>query len=99
MDDSRFVVDHVRVTAARPFVEVAAALERQLGRFDPDVYGELASGGNTAAARARLEAMAGPSGFMLFTTRDPITGRSFGSSASRGKRCSTSSETRSSPSR
>jgi hypothetical protein len=70
MTESRFPVDHVRMTADRPFAEVAAALERQLGPFDPDVYRELAEGSDPAAVRARLEAMAGPSGFMLFSTSD-----------------------------
>jgi hypothetical protein len=41
LNTSRFIVDHVRLTADKPFGEVAAALERQLGRFDPDVYQEL----------------------------------------------------------
>src|SRR5262249_11727196 len=44
--------------------------ERQLGRFDPDVYKDLAAGGDAEEARARIEAMAGPSGFMLFGTND-----------------------------
>jgi uncharacterized protein (DUF302 family) len=70
LNTSRFVVDHVRHTADKPFGEVAAALERQLGRFDPDVYQELAAGGDPARARAKLEAMAGSSGFMLFGTND-----------------------------
>jgi uncharacterized protein (DUF302 family) len=70
MNDSRFVVDHVRVETDKPFEEVAKALERQLGRFDPDVYQSLAAGGNAEGARARIEAMVGPSGFMLFGTND-----------------------------
>jgi uncharacterized protein (DUF302 family) len=70
MTQSRFVVDHIRFTTARPFGEVAAAFEARLGRFDPVVYKELAAGGDPAAARAKLEAMAGSSGFMLFRTAD-----------------------------
>jgi len=68
MNDSRFMVDHVRVTTDKPFGEVTEAFERQLGRFDPDVYKALAAGGDAEAAKAKLEAMAGPSGFMLFAT-------------------------------
>jgi uncharacterized protein (DUF302 family) len=45
-------------------------LERQLGRFDPDVSRSLAAGGNAEGAKAKIEAMAGPSGFMLFGTTD-----------------------------
>ena len=70
MSESRFVVDHVRLAADKPFEEVAKAFERQLGRFDPDVNKSLAPGGDAEGARARIEAMAGPSGFMLFGTSD-----------------------------
>ena len=70
MDSTRISVEHVRITSDRPFGEVVAALERQLGKFDPEVYRSLAAGGDPAAVRARLEAMAGPSGFMLFATHD-----------------------------
>jgi uncharacterized protein (DUF302 family) len=41
-----------------------------LGRFDPDVYKSLAAGGDAEGAKAKIEAMAGPSGFMLFGTND-----------------------------
>jgi uncharacterized protein (DUF302 family) len=70
MHDSRFTVDHVRLTTDRPFEEVAEAFGRQLGRFDPDVYQSLSAGGDPGQIRARIEAMAGPSGFMLFRTSD-----------------------------
>ena len=70
MSDSRFTVEHVRRAADRPFEEVVKGFERQLGRFDPDVYKSLAAGGDTGEIRARIEAMAGPSGFMLFGTND-----------------------------
>ena len=70
MTESQFRVIHVRVTSDRPFADVRAAFERRLGRFEPDVYESLAEGGDPAEVRARLEAMAGPSGFMLFGTTD-----------------------------
>ena len=70
MNESRFTVDHVRVTTDKPFEEVTKAFERQLGQFDPAVYKALAEGGDPEATRAKLEAMAGPSGFMLFKTSD-----------------------------
>ncbi len=70
MIDSRFTVDHVRLATDKPFEDVAQAFERQLGRFDPDVYKALAAGGDAEGARARIEAMAGPSGFMLFATHN-----------------------------
>jgi uncharacterized protein (DUF302 family) len=68
MNDSHFVVDHVRLATNKPFEDVANALERQLGRFDPAVYKSLAAGADTEQAKAKIEAMAGPSGFMLFGT-------------------------------
>jgi uncharacterized protein (DUF302 family) len=70
MNGSRFVVDHVRLETTKPFEEVAKAFEGQLGRFDPDVAKPLIADGDIEEARARIEAMAGPSGFMLFGTND-----------------------------
>jgi len=70
VNDSRFVVDHVRLETDKPFEEVAEAFERQLGRFDPDVRNVATESGDTEAAKARIGAMAGPSGFMLFGTTD-----------------------------
>lgn len=70
MSDNQFTVDHVRRTTDKPFGDVTTAFERQLGRFEPGVYQALAAGGDAEGARARIEAMAGPSGFMLFGTQD-----------------------------
>jgi uncharacterized protein (DUF302 family) len=70
MNDSRFVVDHVRLETDKPFEEVVQAFERQLGRFDSDVGKSLIAGGDFEGAKAKIEAMAGPSGFMLFGTTD-----------------------------
>ena len=70
MSGNHITVDHVRRTTDRPFEEVAKAFERQLGRFEPDVYKALAASGDAEGARAKIEAMAGPSGFMLFGTND-----------------------------
>jgi uncharacterized protein (DUF302 family) len=70
VNHSHFTVDHVCLTSDKPFEEVAQAFERLLGRFDPEVKKTLALGGDTEEVRAKLEAMAGPSGFMLFNTSD-----------------------------
>ena len=70
MNETRFTVDHIRRTTDKSFEEVTTAFERQLGRFDPGVYQALAAGGDAEGARAKIEAMAGPSGFMLFGTQD-----------------------------
>ncbi|HEV3237608.1 MAG TPA: DUF302 domain-containing protein [Gemmataceae bacterium] len=70
MSTSRFTVDHIQITTDKPFEEVAAAFEKQLGLFNPEVYQSLAAGGDVEEAKAKTEAMAGPSGFMLFGTND-----------------------------
>ena len=70
MNDSRITVDHVCVATDKPFDDVAKAFERQLGQFAPDVLKSLAEGGEADEAKAKIEAMAGPSGFMLFGKTD-----------------------------
>jgi uncharacterized protein (DUF302 family) len=70
MNDSHFMVDHVGLATDKPFEDVAKALERQLGLFDPDVSKSLAGGGDTEEAKGKIEAMVGPSGFMLFGKTD-----------------------------
>jgi uncharacterized protein (DUF302 family) len=70
MNESCFQVAHVQRTTDRPFEEVVKAFERQLGRFDPDVYKSLAAGGAAEETKAKIEALAGPSGFMLFATHN-----------------------------
>ena len=70
MNNSRFTVDHVRLATDKPFEDVTRAFGRQLGRFDPDVYKALVASGDAEGTRARIEAMAGPSGFMLFGTQN-----------------------------
>ena len=70
MNESRLTVDHVRLATDKPFEDVAKAFDCQLGRFDPDVAKPLIAGGDVEEARAKIEAMAGPSGFMLFGTSD-----------------------------
>jgi uncharacterized protein (DUF302 family) len=68
MNESRFTIHHVRWVTDKPFEEVAQGIERQLGRFDSQVYQALALGDDPETARAKISAMAGPSGFMLFQT-------------------------------
>src|SRR5262245_59590827 len=70
MSDNHFTVDHVRQTTDKPFGVVTTAFERQLGRFEPGVYQSLAAGGDAEGARAKIEAMDGRSGFMLFGAND-----------------------------
>ncbi len=70
MNEFRITVDHVRLTTDRPFGDVTTAFERQLGRFEPGVYQALTAGADAEGARARIEAMAGSSDFMLFARHD-----------------------------
>src|SRR4051794_21334542 len=70
MSGNPVTVDHVRRTTDRPFGDVTTSFERQLGRFEPGVYQALAAGRDAEGARARIEAMAGPSGFMLFASHN-----------------------------
>ena len=70
MNTARIAVDHVRLATDKPFEDVTKAFERQLGRFDPEVYQALARSGDAEAARAKIETMTGPSGFMLFATHN-----------------------------
>ena len=70
MNVTRITVDHVRVVADEPFDQVIKAFEQQLGEFNPEVYKSLNAGEDAEKVRAKIEAMVGPSGFMLFRTSD-----------------------------
>ena len=70
MNVTRITVDHVRVVADKPFDQVVKAFEQQLGQFNPEVYKSLNAGEDAEKVRVRIEAMVGPSGFMLFRTSD-----------------------------
>ena len=70
MNESHFTVAHVRLTTRKPFQEVVDAIERQLGRFDPQAIPALATNTKPKDARTRIEGMVGPSGFMSFGTVD-----------------------------
>ena len=66
----KITIEHIHLDTERPFVEVTAALEARMGKFDPAAYEQPRSGGDPEGVRTRLEGMAGPSGFMLFLTSD-----------------------------
>jgi uncharacterized protein (DUF302 family) len=70
MNVTSIKVDHVRTMSDKPFDQVVKAFERQLGQFDPGVYKSLAGGEDPEKVRPKIEAMVGPSGFMLFRTSD-----------------------------
>jgi uncharacterized protein (DUF302 family) len=71
MTTSTFTTTHVRVRSEKKFGEVQSGFEGQLGKFDPTALQALgADAGRADDARARIEAMAGSSGFMVFGTTD-----------------------------
>jgi len=70
MNEARITVEHVRFTGNKPFQEVTKVFEKQLGKFDGDIRKAAAANNDTEQAKAKLAAMAGPSGFMLFGTTD-----------------------------
>jgi uncharacterized protein (DUF302 family) len=70
MNNSKITVEHVRLTTDRRFDDVTAAFVRGLGKFDAEVYKDLVRGHDPQATRAGIQAMVGPSGFMLFNTND-----------------------------
>ncbi|HET6323784.1 MAG TPA: DUF302 domain-containing protein [Planctomycetaceae bacterium] len=70
MSETRFVAEHVCLTTTKPFEEVAIALTRQLGRFDPEVVRLAIATGDRQKAIAHVDSMAGPSGLMLFGASD-----------------------------
>src|SRR5712671_6941457 len=60
----KIMIEHVSVKSGKPFAEVARAMEKRMGKFDPAVYEQLRSETDPESVRARLEGMVGPSGFM-----------------------------------
>ena len=70
MNVTRITIEHIRVVAEKPFDQVTKAFEQQLGQFNEETYKSLAAGEDVEGARAKLEAMMVPSGFMLFRTSD-----------------------------
>jgi uncharacterized protein (DUF302 family) len=70
MNVTRITVEHVCVTTDKPFDKVRKAFEEQLGQFNPEAYKLLADGEDPDKVRKKIEAMAGPSGFMVFRTSD-----------------------------
>jgi uncharacterized protein (DUF302 family) len=70
MNVTRITVEHVRVQTDKPFDKVTKAFEQQLGQFNWEAYKSLAAGEDVKKVRAKIEAMVGPSGFMLFRTSD-----------------------------
>ena len=87
MNDSRFTVDHVRLTTDKPFEDVAKAFERQLGKFDPEVYKSLTAGGGCRGSQGEDRSDGGAE--RLHAVQHAATmGRCCVSPAKRGRRSS-----------
>jgi len=64
-------VTHLNYKTAKPFEAVTAALEKQLGKFDPSIEKSFsASPLDPAAIEAKMHAMEGSSGLMIFAVRN-----------------------------
>jgi uncharacterized protein (DUF302 family) len=64
-------VTHVNYKSSKSFDAVTAAIEKQLGKFDGPAYEALfKSSMSPADIEAKIHAMEGSSGFMLFLVRD-----------------------------
>ena len=62
---------HVNFKSSKPFDAVTAAIEKQLGKFDATAFGSAMTNlSNPAEVEAKIHAMEGSSGFMLFAMRD-----------------------------
>jgi uncharacterized protein (DUF302 family) len=62
---------HVNFKSSKSFDAVTAAIEKQLGKFDAQVFGAaITNMANPADVEAKIHAMEGSSGFMLFDVRD-----------------------------
>jgi uncharacterized protein (DUF302 family) len=70
MNATRVTIDHIRVVADKTFDMTTKAFEQQLGQFDPEVNKSFAAGEDVEKVRKKIEAMVGPSGFMVFRTSD-----------------------------
>ncbi len=70
MNVTRITVEHTSVATDQPFEKVTKAFEQQVGQFDPNAYQQLNAGADPDGVRAKIQAMEGPSGFMLFKTSD-----------------------------
>ncbi len=62
---------HVNVASAKPFDAVTAAIEKQLGKYDAGTIAKAMSDKlSPSEIEAKIHAMEGTSGFMLFAMRD-----------------------------
>ncbi len=70
MNNSRIMVDHVRLENNKPFQGYSKPSSGNWGALTPTCINAATELGDTEEGRAKIEAMVGPSGFMLFSTQD-----------------------------
>lgn len=63
-------VTHLDYKSSKPFADVTAAMEKQLGYFNPEIRKSFSSGSSPAEIEAKIHAMEGSSGLMIFAVRD-----------------------------
>ena len=63
----RVSIEHIRITTAKPFAEVKAALESKVKGYD-DRVGSMLRSGDIEGARAEIERLASPTGLMILQT-------------------------------
>lgn len=64
-------ITHVNFKSSKPFAAVTAALEKQLGKFNPEIDKSLSSEPLDAPdTESKIHAMEGSSGLMIFAVRD-----------------------------
>lgn len=63
-------VTHLNYKSSQPFADVTAAIEKQLGYFDPEIRKSFSSGSSPAEIEAKIHAMEGSSDLMIFAVRD-----------------------------
>lgn len=64
-------ITHVNYKSSKPFAAVTAAIEKQLGKFNPEIDKSLSSEPlNAADIESKMRAMEGSSGLMIFAVRD-----------------------------
>jgi uncharacterized protein (DUF302 family) len=64
-------VTHLNFKSSKSFAEITSAIEKQLGKFNPEIGASFAAPSpNTAEIEAKIHAMEGSSGLMIFAVRD-----------------------------
>ena len=63
-------VTHLNFKSSKSFAAVTSAIEKQLGRFNPEISKSFSSVSNPAEIEAKIHAMEGSSGLMIFAVRD-----------------------------